>query len=53
MGFTVQLSNDDITATITTDQDAHPDLLDEMVARCERLYLTTWLALPEPDETDT
>ncbi len=50
MGFTVQISNDDITATITTDDPIHPDLMDEMVTRAEKMFLTSWLALPDPPE---
>jgi len=52
MGFTVQLSTDELTATVSTDQDPHPDLMDGMVTRCERMYLTTWLALPDGEEAE-
>ena len=50
MTFTVQISNDDICATISTDQNPHPDLMDEMVTRAEKMFLTSWLALPDPEE---
>jgi len=53
MGFTVQLSNEDYSATISTDEHPHPDLMDSMVSRCEKLFLTTWLALPDPPEETT
>lgn len=36
--FTFQLSTDTITATVQTDGPVHPDLLDEMGARCIRLF---------------
>lgn len=38
---------------IQTDGDPHPDLLDEVVTRCRRLFLETQAAMPDqPDQLD-
>jgi len=55
---TVQLcygADGEFTAVVSTDADPHPDLLDEMTTRCQRLFLDTQAALPDgpPDDEAT
>lgn len=46
---TVQLCYGDFTAVISAESDPHPDLLNELVARCKALFLETQSALPDDD----
>jgi hypothetical protein len=49
--ITVQLAygDDGFVATISTDETPHPDLLDELTARCKALFLETQASLPDPE----
>lgn len=46
--ITFQLSTEDFTATVQSDQVAHPDLLDELGRRCVRLFAEANASLPDP-----
>jgi hypothetical protein len=49
----ISVDEGSLRVEIQTDCDPHPDLLDEVVTRCKRLFLETQAALPElPDRTD-
>jgi hypothetical protein len=48
--ITFQLSADDwLTATVSTDESIHPDLLDELGARCLRLFADACAGYPVDD----
>jgi hypothetical protein len=48
--ITFQLSADDwLTATVSTDEAIHPDLLDELAARCLRLFADGCAGFPSVD----
>jgi hypothetical protein len=49
---TFQLSTEDFTASVQADQPMHPDLLDELGARCVRLFLEAHAGLPDGEADD-
>lgn len=52
MTLLVQLATEHITATVSSDDPVHPDLLDEMVARVIRLFEAGNNSLPEAEEDE-